>query len=376
LNNKKKTGLALVGLALVVVGGGVALSFWTAHGQNGDAPASLVVKKKRQLEALDKLDGGLLAPKEAAYNPQVRTPDLRDSGREGVALFIRHTFFRIAGDIGFDVGYLSAMLVPTSKGAPGILDDPTSFVFKPLHGDALMPASALTALFNDYLIDYPGTQLRDIRIQAHDDGTLQVNGQTQKVPGLWLDFEMRGPVRLVDHHLFVYEPDKIDIAKLPAKGLLDLIRLRLSSFVQIETEGAELSGDAIVLDLNHSLPPPTQDVHVASMSLDGAGLHLNFTSDYDPSWPEPILDRDSYITLAGGDLKTFRSLITHVRMQLVPAEPGKLDTSLYAYRQQITGGHFEATRAGELIAFLAPLAAPAAGTPPTPSDSGDRDDAR
>ena len=360
MSPKKKiivgAGMALVAIAVIAIGVSYHLAERNRHARN----SPLVAAKQQQLANLKQLDAQMLAPGEAAWNPATRTATLRDSGRAGVGLFIRHTFFHIVGDIGFDVATLSALLEPTTSGAPVVLDDPTSFIFKPLHGDVVMPDSALTALFNDYLIDYPDTQLRDLTITSSDDGTLRVTGQTQKIPGLWLDFEMAGPVRLVDHHLFVYEPTRIEIAKIPAKGLLKVVRLQLSNLVQIDTEGAELSGDAIVLDLNHSLPPPTQAVHVADMRLDAAGLHLSFTSEHRPAWPEPVIDRDSYVLLEGGDLKTFRALITHVRMQLVAAGGGKLDTSLYDYRQQIVGGHFQATRAGELIAFMDPL-------PPTAS---------
>ncbi|MES1955755.1 hypothetical protein [Salinisphaera hydrothermalis] len=317
----------------------------------------LTQAKQAQLKQLARLPEELAPPGENKYNPLERDTGPRDSGRRGVGLFIRHTVFRIVGGIGFDTDTLSALLVPTDPPRPVTLDDPTSFVFKPLHGSVIMPPSALAALFNQYLTDYPGTQLRNLSVSTRDDGTLVVDGQTQKVPGLWLPFHMTGPVHLVQGHLFIYTPKQIKIAHLEAKGLLKAIRLQLSNLVQIDTQGARIEGDSVVLDLNHSLPPPAQDVHVASLKIDHRGVHLRFTSAFDPKWPQPIVDTDSYILLDGGDVKTFRSLITHVRLQMVAGDGGKLDTSLYAYRQQIVHGHFEATPAGELVAYLAPYRA-------------------
>ncbi|RJS94393.1 hypothetical protein [Salinisphaera sp. Q1T1-3] len=354
MHYKKILALATV-LVVIIAGIGVALSYRAAHRSPRDGAAALVIAKKHQLAALDSLDNDLAAPDESQWNPLERDRTLRDSGRQGVGLFIRHAFFRVAGDIGFKVDTLSALLVPRDAGAPVILDDPSSFIFKPLHGDVVMPARALGALFNQYLTDYDSTQLRHLHVSTNADGTLDVVGQTQKVPGVWLPFEMHGPVRLMDGHLFVYTPDKIKIAKIPAKGLLKLIRLQMSQLVQIDTQGAELSGDSIVLDLNHALPPPEQDVHVSAMRIDSDGVHLSFRSPFDPEWPQPIVETDSYILLNGGDVKTFRSMLTHVRMQLVAADGGALDTSLYNYRQQIVGGHFDITPAGELVAHLATL---------------------
>lgn len=369
MNNKKKW---VAGAAIVMVLVIAALVVMRLMQSVSDTPAPLTQQKQTQLDALQQVARDALPPDVDKYNPQVRDTSLRDTGRKGVGLFIRHTFFRIVGDIGFHVDTLSALLVPTDDQRPVTLDDPSSFIFKPLHGSVVMPASALTGLFNQYLTDYPGAQLRRLTVSTRDDGTLHVEGQTQKVPGLWLPFKMTGPVRLVAGHLFVYQPQTIDIAKIKAKGLLDAINLQLSKLVQIDTEGAQLKGDNIVLDLNHSLPPPTQDVHVKSMQIDSAGVHLNFTSAYDPSWPQPILDTPSYILMDGGDIKTFRALITNVRMQLVAANGGNLDTSLYNYRQQIVGGHFGSTNAGGLVAYLAPVKTASYVPPAQPEKDDDQ----
>lgn len=367
MNNKKKwaAGVAISVLLLVV-----ALLAMRLMQSASDAPPPLTQQKKAQLAALQEATREALPSGADKYNPRVRDSSMRDAGRKGVGLFIDHAFFRIAGNIGFDVDKLSALLVPTDKQRPVTLDDPSSFVFKPLHGSVVMPASALTGLFNQYLTDYPGAQLRHLSVSTRDNGMLHVEGQTQKVPGLWLPFKMTGPIKLVAGHLFVYQPQKIEIARIKAKGLLDAINLQLSKLVQIDTEGAQLKGDNIVLDLNHSLPPPTQDVHVKSMHVDAAGLHLDFTSPYDPTWPKPILDTPSYILMDGGDIKTFRALITHVRMQLVAADGGKLDTSLYNYREQIVNGHFGVTTAGGLVAYMAPLK-PASYIPPAQPEKDD-----
>lgn len=333
-----------------------------------DAPPPLAAAKHRQLDALNELRA---AHDEYAQAFNARDTDrtLRDSGRRPVGLFIQNTFFRIVGDIRFQTEKLSALLVPTDPPRPVTLDDPTSFVFHPLHGSVVMPGSALTALFNQYLTDYPDTQLRNLSVSTKTN-TLIVKGETSKIPGLWLPFTMTGGVRLVDGHLFVYEPDRIEVAKIQAKGLLEAINLGVSKLVQIDTQGAQLEGNAVVLDLNHSLPPPTQDVHIAHMSIDAAGVHLDFASAFNPPFPDPIVKTDSYVMLQGGDLKTFRALVTDVRMQLIAGDGGRLDTSLYNYRAQILAGFFDATPAGELVAYLGPYT-PVAYLPSTQPGQND-----
>lgn len=363
---KKKALFTGGGIMLLLI---VALVAMRLAQSVDDSPPPMIAEKQAQLAALDELTQ---AHENYAgeFNPREREPTLRDSGRAAVGLFIHNTYFRIAGDIAFDTEHLSALLVPKDASQPVILDDPGSFVFHPLNGSVTMPPKALAALFNQYLTDYSGTQLRNTRVKTVP-GKLIVEGETAKVPGLWLPFHMEGSVRVEQGHLFVYEPSKIEVAKIEAKGLLESIRLQLSSLLDIETQGAEFSGNNVVLDLNHSLPPPAQDVNVANLSIDEAGVHLTFSSDFNPEFPPTIVDSDSYVMIQGGDIKTFRAVITDARLQMVAQDGGKLDASLYSYREQILAGLFDATPAGELVAYLGPYQ-PADYLPPAqPEDDDD-----
>ncbi|MFC3102768.1 hypothetical protein [Salinisphaera aquimarina] len=362
---KKKVLWMGAGVVLLIV---IALVGMRMAQGLDQSPPPMTTAKAAQLQSLEELAAAhdkFAGP----FNPRKEQPTLRDSGRGAVGLFIKNTFFRIAGDIGFDTEQLSALLVPTDPPRPVTLDDPTSFVFQPLHGSVIMPASALTALFNQYLTDYPDTQMRNIKVSTQPN-RLVVDGESSKIPGVWLPFHMEGSVHVEQGHLFVYAPDKIKVAKIEAKGLLSAINLQLSKLLQIDTQGAQLEGNNVVLDLNHSLPPPTQDVHIARMRIDDAGVHLDFSSQFNPAFPDPIVESDSYVLIQGGDIKTFRALITDARMQLIARGGGKLDTSLYNYRAQILDGFFDATPAGELVAYLGPYQ-PADYLPPAKPENGD-----
>lgn len=360
-----KTLLVIGGVALAI---GVALVAMRLFQGMGDSPAPMMAEKQAQLRALDTLSSRR-DEYAGGFNPRRRESGPRDSGREGVGLFLRNTFFRIAGDIGFNAERLSALLIPKRPPQPVILDDPTSFVFKPLQGSVTMPASALAALFNHYLTAYPGSQMRDLSITTKS-GKLIVNGQVSQVPGVWLPFHMEGGVRLLQGHLFVYKPTTIEVADIDAEGLLKAFNLQLSSLVTIATGGADLAGNEIVLDLDHALPPPTQDIKVAEMQLDEAGLHLTFTSELDPAFPEPIVDADSYLMLHSGDVKTLGALIVDARLQMVARAGGRLDLSFYNYRQQLRNGLLKTTPAGGIVAYMGPYQA--AEYVPESEEAGDK----
>lgn len=345
--NKRKYWIAAALALLVTVVAAVAANLLPSH---VTATPALIAEKQTQLAALDELTAANAAFA-TDYNPQQRESTLRDSGRKGVGIYMRNAFFRVAGDIGFQASELAGLLLPSGSSSLVIMDDPTSFVFKPLRGKVVMPPSALAALFNQYLADYEGSQLRNLSVQTQAD-TLIVNGETSNVPGVWLPFHMAGEPRLADGHMFVFDPDTIEVANIQAKSLLKLVNLQVSSLLTIDTKGAELEGNAIVLDLNTALPPPRMQVQVSEMHIDDAGLHLSFTSDYQAEFPEPIVAANSWIMLQGGDVKTLRAVLTDVRMQMLARDGGALDISLYNYRQQLQSGLMDVTPAGGFVAYL------------------------
>lgn len=343
----RRIGLLVLILVAVAIAAGVA---WRLVQYSYETPPPLVANKRAELDKLASLDAEMNAYADG-FLKLVREPSLRDSGRRAVGLFIHNVFFRIADGIGFETPHLVALLIPTEPPRPVTLDDPTSFILKPLQGTIIMPPSALSALFNNYLLDYPDAALRNIEIRTKP-GTLIVNGEVSNVPGVWLSFHMSGSLDVAKGHLLVYSPETVQVAGLPADTLIDLFNLQLSTFLDIKTKGAELKKDAIVLDIETSLPPPRLQVEIADMSIDSQGLHLSFTSSQELPSPTPIVAADSYVMLQGGDVKTFRALLVGVRLQLVAKDGSKLNTSLYGYRQQIMHGYYDSTPEGGLVAYL------------------------
>lgn len=362
---KKKTAAIAVGVIILLMAGAL-IAMKMAQPEAGST-SSLTAAKKAQLESLRDYQASQKAFSDS-FNPKTRDGSLRDSGRNSVGLFINNVYFRVAGDIAFDTTRLSALLTPRHEGDPVILDDPTSFVFHPLNGQVTLPPKALAALFNQYLTDYPDSQLRKITVTTRS-GQLIVDGEAAKVPGVWLPFHMEGTVDLVQGHLFVYHPDQIKIGPMETQGLLEAINLQLSKLLKIESQGAGFSGNNVVLDLNHALPPPEQSVHVKSMQIDQAGVHLDITSDQNPDFPEPIVDSDSYVMLQGGDVKIMRSVITDARLQMMAEDGGKLDASLYSYRKQLIEGVLDATPSGEIAIYLGPFSPADYIAPALPEDS-------
>ncbi|MES1932551.1 lipoprotein [Salinisphaera shabanensis T35B1] len=345
---KKKAGIAIV--AVLVLTAGAVIAMKAAQPEAAES-ATLVSNKHAQLASIESYNEGQNSFSES-FNPIIRDRTLRDSGRKSVGLFIKNVYFRVVGDVAFDTKQLSAVLIPRNAGDPIVLDDPTSFIFHPLHGQVTLPPKALSALFNQYLADYSGSQLRKIEASTGDDGRLIVEGEAAKIPGVWLPFHMAGTVELKQGHLFVYKPDEIKLGPMEAKGLLEAINLQLSKLLQIESQGAGFSGNNVVLDLNHALPPPEQSVNVERMQIDSAGVHLDITSDQNPDFPEPVVNSDSYVMLQGGDVRIQRAVITDARLQLMARDGGKLDASLYNYRAQLVNGVLDATPSGEIAIYL------------------------
>lgn len=78
-------------------------------------------------------------------------------------------------------------------------------------------------------------------------------------------------------------------------------------------------------------------------------MYLTLSSGFNPKFPPPIVKSDSCESVQGGAIKTFRALITDARLQMVAQNGGKLDASLYGYRDQITAGTIRSTADGALV---------------------------
>ncbi|WP_443111578.1 hypothetical protein [Burkholderia sp. FERM BP-3421] len=276
-------------------------------------------------------------------------------------LHLRNVDFYLSGEIGFHVDELDAQLVSKRAGEPVDLDDPNQYDIRILGGSVVAPWAAMSALFNQYLLDYSPRSLNDLQLSA-DGADLRVQGGIKlwnHVPGVWLPTDMQGALRVLDDRHLAFTPSRVSVLGVPQAALLRALGIELATLTPLRRRGAELRGDTLVLDQYTVFPPPALAGHLADARIEPAGLRLSFQRAPAPAAPpappatRPDTDARSYIWMEGGDMKMFNVLELNVRALIRDSsQRGPMRFDLYGYRDQVSKGSVRMAPDGALLVDL------------------------
>lgn len=284
-------------------------------------------------------------------NPEVRQPNLRDSGRDGTLLFVNNTNFRFVEDIGFYVPKLAVKLEPNDPAAPVVFDDPTSFSITPLQGEVVLSGAALEALLNKHVFSFRGAPLRAIKVATREN-LLILSGEMNR-RGQWVPFKMKGNLSLSKGHILKYKPWSVVVDGEDATKVLKVANVKLDELLTVRAKGANLIGSTVVLDALLLFPPPVLNLNIASSRLEERGLVLGFNETSSPSFPESLTGTQSSLIVKGGDVKFLRAMPINALVEIQSTDSGKeFDFNLYRFRDQLTAGHIRLREDGAILAYL------------------------
>ncbi len=294
-------------------------------------------------------------PSGLEQTPQ-REKSSRDSGHEGVALYIKNVNFDIVENIGFQVKELAVTLDPVNPGSPTAFDWVDDFVINIHHGEVTLSIEVIDALFNKHILDYEPRPLDQVSVTAEDQ--YLVTSTKLKLwnwfPGIWLPAKLGGNIIVEPQtNNLVYDLDDVRVVGIPLAGLLKLIRIKLTLLLEIDRPGAQLEAYSLALDHNTVFPPPAIGGTVEKSWLDEDGLHLSFNDNPDVSFSHPPIESDSYLWIQSGDAKLYGVVVTNGGVQVISDDDSSpLRFNLYEYREQVAKGILKMTEAGDIIATI------------------------
>ncbi|VWC19050.1 lipoprotein [Burkholderia pseudomultivorans] len=268
-------------------------------------------------------------------------------------IHLHNVDFNVSGDIGFHVEDLDVQLVARRAGEPVDLDDPNQYDIHILGGTVVESWKAMSALFNNYLLDYSPRSLNNLQLSA-DGQNLRVRGGIKlwnHVPGVWLPTDMKGTLAVLDDRHLAFTPSQVSVLGVPQAKLLRSLGIELASLTPLQRRGAELRGDTLVLDQYTVFPPPILSGKLGQATVERDGLRLTFRRAADAPAPKrPQIDAPSYMWMEGGDMKMFNVLELNVRALIQnSAEPGPMRFDLYGYRSQVAQGSVRMLPDGTLV---------------------------
>ncbi|AFQ48367.1 hypothetical protein [Burkholderia cepacia] len=279
-------------------------------------------------------------------------------------IHLHNVDFNLSGDIGFHVEDLDVQMIAKRPGEPVDLDDPNQYDIRILGGTVVESWKAMSALFNNYLLDYSPRSLNDLQLSA-DGQDLRVQGGIKlwnHVPGVWLPTDMKGSLSVLDDRHLAFKPSQVSVLGIPQAQLLRSLGIELASLTPLQRRGAELRGDALVLDQYTVFPPPILNGKLGHATVERDGLRLTFRRAADVPVPKrPQIDASSYMWMEGGDMKMFNVLELNVRALIRnSAKAGPMRFDLYGYRSQVAQGSVRMLPDGTLVVDMGkpnPLAA-------------------
>jgi hypothetical protein len=330
-------------LALVAAFAGLALPV---------VAATLIERQQAELNKLLPIWNTPRIPAGMQSGP-LREASLRDSGAQVLSLRAHNVNFAVTGDIGFYVDELAASLEPIKPGEPVQFDDPRTFTIRVHRGEVIVPPKALTALFNQHILEYSPRPLNDMQVST-DDGALSAKGGLKLwswFPGFWLGAKMTGPITLNDSNELIFTPEDVRLFNIPLGGLLRTLGIKLSWLLSLDREGAALVDSHLVLNHRKVFPPPALAGNIASVSMSKAGLHLSFADNKAAKFVAPPEHSKSYLWVQSGDAKLFDVIATNANVMIMDEKKDEvLLFDLYGYRKQVNAGKLYMDQTGTIIA--------------------------
>jgi hypothetical protein len=148
------------------------------------------------------------------------------------------------------VTWLDGDLARTHRNVNPSLDDSNSFYLDVHSGMVRANIGDLGNYLNTVLTDTP---LQHISLLADSD-QLKMTGTLKKI--VPLPIELVGQVSTTSDNRIRLHVTKLDVLKIPLKGLLGFVKISLADFFKQDIQGVEINGNDLLFDTQKLMPAP------------------------------------------------------------------------------------------------------------------------
>lgn len=235
-------------------------------------------------------------------------------------------------------------------GGPIVFDDKKSFVIHLNDAEVGLSPAALSELLNKYVFNYPGAQLKRIKVSISGRQIVQ-KGILHKVADL--PFEITASLSVTPDSKIRVHPTRTEILHLHVDELMNGLGLTLEKIIDLKkAKGASVKGNDIFLDPLVILPPPSIEGALASIAVEGNYVVQRFGSPVTPI-SVPDTTQTNYMFYKGGSIRFGRLLMTDADLQIVDLDPAdSFRFNLDKYVDQLVAGYSRTSANGGLEAFM------------------------
>ena len=284
-----------------------------------------------------------LGPVSAANTPS--TDDLSPT-----LVYAHNLLLRKGPNFRIYIRWIRGQMVRTRRQVNPSLDDPESFVLQIQKGVIHANIGDISNYLNSS--SPPDAPLKNISLQPEGE-RLKLHGTIHKI--FSLPIELVGTLTPTPDGRVQFHVTKLDVLKIPLKGLLGGFHVELSDLVHASTiPGVQIVDNDIIFDTQKLLPPPHIHGQLTSVRVGPPDIEVIYGNAGND---ETSLARwHNFLRLSGGTLDFGKLTMHHVDLTMIDASQDPwFDLDLVNYQAQLVNGYTRMTAQAGLEIFMPDL---------------------
>lgn len=265
-------------------------------------------------------------------------------------LYAHNLLLRKGPDFRIYVRWIRGQMLRTHTAINPSFDDVDSFVLNVEKGVIHANIGDISNYLN--AIAPKNAPLTNISIQPQEN-RLKLRGTLHK--GVPLPVELTGDLSPLPDGRVQFQVSKINVLKIPIKGLLGGFHVQLSDLIhESNTPGIQISGNTLLFDTQKLLPPPHIRGQLTSIRVQAPDLEVIYG---DASRDETRLaEWRNFLRLRGGTLDFGKLTMHDVDLTMIDASDDPwFDLDLVHYQDQLVNGYTRMTAQRGLEIYMPDL---------------------
>lgn len=248
------------------------------------------------------------------------------------------------------IRWIRGQMVRTHKQFVPSFDDPESFVFEIQKGVIRVNIGDISHYLN--AMSPKNAPLTNIQIEPAGD-LLKLHGTVHKI--LPIPVEIIGQLSPAPNGQVLFTVSKINMLKIPLRGLLKSLHIELSDLVNASgAPGVAIEGNNILFDTQRLLPPPHIHGRLTSIRVRIPDLEAIYGNAGDDE--TKLSQWHNFLNLRGGTLKFGKLTMDHVDLTMIDASQDPwFDLDLVNYQSQLVNGYTRMTAQAGLEIYMPDL---------------------
>ncbi len=295
-------------------------------------------------------------PKASAAAPSPAAPASSSSGTASdssaddltpTLVYAHNLLLRKGPDFRVYVRWLRGQMLRTQQQVTPSFDDANSFVFQIQKGIIRANIGDIGNYLN--ASSPANAPLKNISLQP-DGEQLKLHGTVHKI--VPLPIEVTGTLSAVPDGRVQFHVTKLNVLKIPLKGLLGSFHVKLSDLVPASNmPGVQIVNNDIFFDTQKLLPPPHIRGQLTSVQVRVPDIEVIYGNA--PNDDTQLAKWHNFLRLNGGTLDFGKLTMRHVDLTMIDASQDPwFDLDLVNYQAQLVNGYTRMTPQAGLEIFM------------------------